>query len=89
MNQGSSKCYIKVTLGTIQITLQEKSYKSQISHHPSLSEISKVQLKQNVVDSSDTMNYLYTQTVSRNLNYGHFSVFKHECYAQESIVTAS
>ena len=85
MNQGTFKCYIKVTLGTIQITLQEKSHKSRISHHLSFSEntflkISKVQLKQNVLDLSDTMNYLYTQAVSRNLNYGHFSHFKHKCY---------
>ena len=84
MNQGTFKCYIKVTSGTIQITLKEKSHKSHISHHPSFSEtfleISKVQLKQNVLDLSDTMNYLYTQAVSRNSNYGHFSHFKHKCY---------
>ena len=32
MDQGTFKQYIKVTLRTIQITLQEKSHKSHISH---------------------------------------------------------
>ena len=38
MDQGTIKQYIKVTSGTIQITLEEKSHKSHISHHPSFSE---------------------------------------------------
>ena len=38
MDQGTFTQYIEVTLGTIQIALQERSHKSRISDHPSLSE---------------------------------------------------
>ena len=56
------------------MTLVRKSHKSRVSHHPSLSEINEVRLRQNVLNLSDTMNNTYMQTVSEKFKL--WSVFK-------------